>query len=210
MNKVLKERNYGIDIVRIIAVILVLSVHFFLNTRYYITPNYGISMKLQVVIRNFCMICVPLFMIITGYLNNKTEYNKSFFKKLINILIVWLFYSLIEYFVLNVSNGNLDLKNFILSLTSFNACGYSWYIEMYIGLYLISPVINNAYNSFDNKNRTILLIITILGVSMPEIINNIFSGFIHFPNWWVGIYPLSYYIIGKYISNTQPKINKKQ
>lgn len=80
---------------------------------------------------------------------------------------------------------------------------------MYIGLYLISPVINNAYNSFDNKNRTILLIITILGVSMPEIINNIFSGFIHFPNWWVAIYPLSYYIIGKYISNTQPKINKK-
>lgn len=114
MNKVLKERNYGIDIVRIIAVILVLSVHFFLNTRYYITPNYGISMKLQVVIRNFCMICVPLFMIITGYLNNKTEYNKSFFKKLINILIVWLFYSLIEYFVLNVSNGNLDLMHAVI------------------------------------------------------------------------------------------------
>jgi len=209
MKKDLKDRNYGIDLVRIIAVILVLCVHFFLNTAYYVTPKSDISMKFQAIIKNFCMICVPLFMLITGYLNNKTEYNKSFFKKLINILIIWFFYSLIEYFALNISKGNLDLKSFILSLTSFRACDYSWYIEMYIGLYLISPVINSAYNSFDKKNRTVLLLIAIIGGTMPEIINNIFSGSIHFPSWWAAIYPLSYYIIGKYISDVKPEVSKK-
>lgn len=92
-----KNRNYGIDIVRIIAVVLVLSVHFFLNTNYYNTIHLGgISLKIQSIIRNFCMVCVPLFMLITGFLNKKTEYNRSFFRGLLNILIVWFFYSIIE------------------------------------------------------------------------------------------------------------------
>ena len=56
MNK--ENRNYGIDIVRIIATILVLIVHFFLNTSYYETPRIGIGMNVQSVIRNFSIICV--------------------------------------------------------------------------------------------------------------------------------------------------------
>lgn len=202
----LKERNYGIDIIRIIAVILVLCFHFFMYTNYYTTPEYGVSMKLQVVMRNFCVICVPLFLIITGYLNKKLEYNKPFFKKLINILIVWFFYNLIEYIVLNWSN--LSLKNFIFTLTSFKI-GYSWYIEMYIGLYLLAPIINNAYNSFDRKNRNRLLLVTIAVASLPELVNTIFANYIYIPAWWLRIYPICYYVIGKYISDVNPKIDKR-
>lgn len=205
-----KSRIYGIDILKIIAVCLVLAVHFFLNTNYYGAENSGISMKIQTIIRNFCMICVPLFIMITGFLNKKTEYNKSFFKGLINILIVWAFYSIIEYFVINALNSKhvLDLRSFIYSFTSFNACHYSWYIEMYIGLYLMSPVINNAYNSFNKKNRLILLLITIFSIVLPPSFNVIFDGVIHMPSLWA-IYPLAYYILGKYIEDIKPKFNKK-
>lgn len=207
----IKDRNYGIDVVRVIAVISVLSVHFFLNTNYYNTSPYSFSMDIQGIIRNFFMICVPLFLLITGYLNNKLEYNKSFFKSLFDILIIWFFYSIIEYFTLNIMNGdinNLNIKDLLFSITSFKACGYSWYIEMYIGLYLFSPLLNNAYNSFNKKNRLYLLLITISVIIVPNFINNIFEKVIHLPNWWNSIYPIAYYICGKYIADKKPKINK--
>ena len=65
-----QERKYGLDIVRIIATLSVLSVHFFLKTNYYNTPLNSMPMRVQSIIRNFFMICVPLFILITGYLNN--------------------------------------------------------------------------------------------------------------------------------------------
>ena len=102
------ERNTGLDIVRLLATILVLTIHFFLNTNYFSTQLSGISMNLQSIIRSFCMSCVPLFMILTGYLNNKKEYNKSFFKSLFNILIIWLFYSILEFFVLSYLNKEIS------------------------------------------------------------------------------------------------------
>ena len=206
------NRIYGMDIVRIIAVLLVLSVHFFLRTNYYNITDYDISMKIQSIIRSFCMICVPLFMTITGFLNKKEEYNKSFFKGLINILVIWIFYSIIEYFTLNLMNGttdNLNFKSLLHSITTFNACEYSWYIEMYIGLYLISPVINVAYNSFSKKNRKILVIIAVTNLIVVNFINQVFGNILHFPNWWIQMYPIAYYICGKYISDIKPNFKKK-
>lgn len=208
-----KDRKYGIDIIRIIAVILVLSVHFFLNTKYYdIVDLGGNSIRLQTIIRNFCVICVPLFMTITGFLNKKTEYNKSFFKGLFNVLIVWFFYSLIEFFILNLVDkrfGGFDFINFINHITNFYEFGYTWYIEMYIGLYLIAPVINNAYNSFNKKNRLYLLILSIAMIVLPNFINNVLEGIVHFPDWWNQMFPIPFYICGKYIADNKPKFKKK-
>ncbi len=207
----MKNRKYGLDILRIIAVISVLSVHFFLNTNYYDTSLNSIPMRIQSIIRNFFMICVPLFLLLTGYLNNNKEYNKSFFKKLFNILIIWLFYSLIEYFTLQVINNkhSFNLKDLLFSITSFKACNYSWYIEMYIGLYLLSPVINNAFDVMNNKNKNILMIITIVTFMLPTMINSIFDNILHIPNWWIDIYPIAYYITGKYLKYKNYNFKKK-
>lgn len=206
-----KDRNYGLDILRVIAIISVLSVHFFLNTKYYVVSKNGIGMKMQFVIRNIFMICVPLFILLTGYLNNNKKYDKKFFKGLLNVIIIWLFYSIIEFTVRKYITNNLEeltLKKILLAVTSFKACHYSWYIEMYIGLYLLSPVINNAYDNFETKDKNILLLISIIIFILPGLINDLLKDYIHFPNWWYGVYPLGYYITGKYLKDTKPKYNK--
>lgn len=211
-NKETINRNYGLDILRILAVILVLTVHFFLNTNYYDTPSTGISMNIQSIIRNFCMSCVPLFLILTGFLNNKKEYNKSYYKGLLSIIIIWIFYSVIEFYVLgfiNNKHSNFNFSTLLYNLTSFHACSYSWYIEMYLGLYLITPVINNAYETFNSKNKKTLVILSIIIGILPAFINVIFKNIIHFPDYWQGLYPLTYYIIGKYIADTKPNVKKK-
>lgn len=207
------KRICGIDIIKVVAVFLTISVHFFLNTSYYVTESYGVNMKIQSMIRNFCMICVPLFLITTGFLNSKTEYNKKFFKGLALVLIIWLFYSIIEYFSLNILNGttsNLNFKDLLFSVTSFTACQYSWYIEMYIGLYLLAPIINTAYNVLNDSNKKSLLFLSIVMIILPNFINAVFDKTFHFPNWWTSIYPIAYYITGKYIADKKPIFNRKK
>ena len=67
----MESRNSGIDIVKSIAIIFVICVHFFLNTKFYETNILGSNMFLQVIIRWLTFICVPLFLITTGFLQAK-------------------------------------------------------------------------------------------------------------------------------------------
>ena len=109
-----KDRIIGIDLLKVISIILVLIVHFFLNTNYYNVERIGISLTFQSIIRNGCMVCVPLFITITGFLNKEKEYNKKFFIKLLEIIIIWLFYGVIEFVVLGIMN-----KSFLINCTTF-------------------------------------------------------------------------------------------
>ena len=63
-----KQRNINIDLIKCIAVISVISVHFFWNTGYYTEPMLGKRMLFMTFMRTSFMVCVPLFLIITGYL----------------------------------------------------------------------------------------------------------------------------------------------
>lgn len=68
----MKKRYIGIDIIKTIAVLFVICVHFFMNTGYYkqaLTP--GENLFAQTFLRWLFYICVPLFVITTGYLQLK-------------------------------------------------------------------------------------------------------------------------------------------
>ncbi len=104
---------------------------------------------------------------------------------------------------------NMSIKDFIFSLTSFQACNYSWYIEMYIDLYLITPLLNRGYNSFDSKSRKIITII-FLGIGIiPGLFNDYFQNLLHIPSSWTCLYILTYYFLGKSIATFKPSYNKK-
>ena len=76
----LKERNINIDLIKFIAVFSVISVHFFLNNGFYGKIIVGKEMYIFSFIRTLFMICVPLFIITTGYLmKNKTLSKKYYF-----------------------------------------------------------------------------------------------------------------------------------
>ncbi len=69
----LEKRNPALDIIRIVAAFTVLSVHFFLHNGFYYETVQGTSMYIMTLMRTLFSVCVPLFMILTGYLMcNKT------------------------------------------------------------------------------------------------------------------------------------------
>lgn len=72
--KNLKERDSSLDILRIVAFLSVISVHFFLNNGFYDQLVVGKRMYVMTILRSFFMDCVPLFLTLTGFLMNKKRF----------------------------------------------------------------------------------------------------------------------------------------
>lgn len=84
MDKLVKnvKRNIGADVVRCFACFSVVSVHFFMNTEFYANIIAGEKMYIMTLMRTFFMICVPLFMILSGYLMRNKKPELRYYKKI--------------------------------------------------------------------------------------------------------------------------------
>lgn len=65
------KRDTSLDFIRIIALISVISIHFFRHIGYYNLTLQGRWVYVLTLARSFFRVCVPLFLILTGYLMNK-------------------------------------------------------------------------------------------------------------------------------------------
>ena len=63
------RRYFKIDFLRLFALLLVIFLHYWSFQGLYQTKTVGIQPFLALMMRNFAMICVPIFMVITGFLN---------------------------------------------------------------------------------------------------------------------------------------------
>lgn len=205
------KRIAGIDIVKSLAALFVVSVHFLLNTNFYSMKLSGFGMVLLTAARHFLLTCVPLFLLATGYLNRNKEPNVSYYKGIIKVLISYLFISVICIIFRKFYFGEQQRILFwVASIFNFSANGYAWYVEMYIGLFLLIPYLNILYKSLDSQQRKKGLIITFVAVtSLPSLINGIKildSRLFALPDWWINFYPITYYFIGCYIAEYKPSI----
>ena len=266
--KKLERRDSSLDIIRIVAAFTVLSVHFFLHNGFYgetvtgmgpleglfsffSTGNYsdlhGPQMFIMVQMRILFGVCVPLFMILTGYLMSKKELSRSYYKGIRKTLIIFvlatifcmLFKSIHEtpsakaaFYNFNFEamfeaikgTGKYDLKHYILGTLDFTGANYSWYIEMYIGLFLMAPFLNLAFNKLKSKRQRQVLVATFLFLTMIPTVFNIFNFDTAswwmtptendtfqklVPAFWMGVYPITYYFIGAYIRRYGIKLKTK-
>ncbi|MCC3356907.1 acyltransferase family protein [Bacillus sp. REN16] len=137
------------------------------------------------------------------------------YKGLLNVLCVYIFYSLISILVrVYHFHDTKSITDWIYSILSFQANGYSWYVNMYIGIFLLILFLNLIFNGLNTRKERHILILTFLLLSgvpnfvnvLPVLINE--SRILYFPDWWAGIYPLTYFFIGCYIREYRPKVNK--
>ncbi len=82
---------------------------------------------------------------------------------------------------------------------------YAWYVEMYIGLILFSPLINLGLKHMDNKTLGRFANIMVLVSSAHNL-----TAFDLIPNYWSSLYPVTYYILGASIRRLQPKVKAWQ
>ena len=193
----MQKRNINLDLIRCIAVLSVLSVHFFANTGYYAQILAGGTMYIATILRTTFMICVPLFLILSGYLMNKKEISLRYFVGISKVLIIYMLANaVILLFRVLYYKESFTLLSVLHSMTSFEL--YAWYIEMYVGLYLLIPFINLIYNNLNNKkDKTIFLSVMLLLTVAPSLLNSF--GYTIVPDFWTGFYPITYYVIGAYL-----------
>lgn len=211
---VIDNREFGADLVRIAGMCLLLWLHFFLRNGFYYTPVTDFGSFLAVMFRPIFMVCVPLFAMLTGYLKCGKEWGRSYYKPLLSIIITWIFISgihlLYKIFIQHVEKSAGD---WLVSFFGFQLADYSWYIGMYIGLFLLSPIINLVWNAIKTKKGHIAIVLTFAAVSfLPATINSI-STFFELeenllPAYFTQTYFLGYYVIGCYVKTYRPKLNR--
>lgn len=214
--KDIKKRNETLDIIRIFSLFCVISIHFFLNSGFYNEIITGNKMFIMCFFRSLFIICVPMFITLTGYLMNKKSLTKKYYKGIIKTLIIYLFCSIIyhiyEKFYLKIDTTILI---FLKKLLSYKGTPYAWYIEMYIGLFLLIPFLNILINNLTSKKQTKTLLYTLfimIGVpcffNFNAISSNTFDKIL--PNWWQTIYPIFYYFLGAYLSQNKLNLSLKK
>ncbi|MEO1772993.1 acyltransferase family protein [Candidatus Enterococcus ferrettii] len=210
----LKERNYSIDYVKLVACISVIAVHFRLNLIELIPlDTFGPTTSFSLaVIYQFFITCVPLFLISTGFLTYGKSYSISYYKRIMKFFSLYVLCSLVTYFVMNRYFGKvLPILDIVKAIEFYNLIPYSWYIEMYLGFALIIPFLGLLMERVD-KNEAFYFLVTLLFlVSLPLLINSNpkLNSYIHLPASWTSLFPFVYYVIGAIIKKYYQEIKLK-
>jgi len=214
-----RKREVNLDLIRAVAAFLVISVHFFMNIGYYNQPLEGKRMLLMTVARMGFMTCVPLFLILSGYLCRKKELNVRYYLGLIRTMLTYTLCALCC-IVVQLERKTLELKgvcDLLGRLLDFSADPYAWYIEMYIGLFLLIPFLNLIWKGLETKGRRWALVLTLLVTTalptlsnLPALSDVVLQKQIHYsiiPDFWISIYPITYYFLGAWFGEYQPKVD---
>ena len=216
------KRIINLDIIRCLALLLVMTVHISSHSIKLDNPKAFI----HILIETIAMSCVPLFIMLTGFLmnssktklNDKNHYIRLFSRILIPYFIVGVLVVLFKKYALGEEIDVIKGALFILSFPE-----YFWYINMYIGLYLLYPILNIIWNNLKSKQEIHILLAILIFLTIAPSLTNIYNltdinwwknlGLSYtynpiLPNWWVMIYPITYYFIGAYISRYKSAIEK--
>lgn len=217
-------RNPSLDLIKCIAIWCVLSVHFFLNCGFYKEPLDNKHMLLMETMRTCFMIGVSLFIMATGYLMNGAKLSRRYYKGIISVLEMYFIASIVCILFKKFYLGQeIGLLEGVLSILDFSGNSYAWYVEMYIGLFLLIPFLNLIYHGLDDRKKKLTLIATMIFLTVLPSFMNIYNfqtaefwlkpeaGTEYdklLPAWWTGIYPITYYFLGAYLSEYKVRLNK--
>ena len=187
------KREPGLDLLRCIALLFVVTFHSFLNNGYYSESQVGISMWLAGSFRWLSVSCIGLFLMLTGYLKSEKTDVKACYRGLVPVLLGYLLAAVISIPIRHFVFGDVQtFSAWLTRLFSFSAVYYGWYVEMYIGLVLLCPFVNIILRHLQSTKALLgfgmlMLVITALPGATPRVV---------FPDYWRSIYPLTYYILG--------------
>lgn len=197
----MKSRESGIDLIRCLGLLFVTGLHAFLYNGFYAEPQTGPLMWAADSVFWLFFTCNGIFMTLTGYLKCEKPLGWDYYRSLLPVLIGYVLTCLISFPIRHFLLGEkLTLFAWLEKLVTFG--NYAWYIEMYIGLILISPVINLALNALTERRQLYYLAgVMIVLTALPSVtsINLI-------PDYWKPLFPLTYYVLGAVIRKLQPNI----
>lgn len=215
------KRKYNYDLLRILACIMVISIHVSAKNFYKI-PLESFDWNILNIFDSISRASVSLFFMISGafFLNKKIDYKTLYKKYILKYLILYIIYSIIygiiEWYkldtihLLTFSNIKIIIKNSIIG------SNHLWFLITLITLYAISPFMKKALDNLESKDWKNILIIAFIFI----LLNSIYKLDVIPYYKWIKIIldkiPLSmlcqyyiYFILGYYFMNIDKKENNR-
>ena len=207
--KSLNKRKSWIDYLRIISAFAVVMIHVVYLGR--LSFWVGADTTLCLTVFNFLCFAVPIFVMITGYLqlNPEKEFNfkKSFIRIASVLCIFGVTYAWMELIFNDHSISFGQIGKAIINMVQGNSWVHLWYLYMLIGLYLIIPFFRTwIKHASDREIRYFLL--------LNFVFNSVFVRLAHYgisSAFYIQIstiFPF-YLVLGYYWGNYQRKISNK-
>lgn len=195
------KRQPGLDLVRCVGLFFVVGLHQFLYNGFYSQPQTGVLMWTADTFRWLFFCCNGIFMMLTGYLKSPKPFEKGYYKGLLPVLIGYVLCCFIIFPIQSqLITEELTFRDWMDKLFGFG--NYAWYVEMYIGLILFSPVLNLAIAHIHEEKHLIqLALLMIFLTALPSA-----TKLTLVPDFWAGFYPVTYYVLGAVIRRIQPKV----
>ena len=152
-------------------------------------------------------------MLLSGYLLSSKKPDRRYYAKLPYTLVMYLLATVLTFFFRGYfQEGEMTVGGFFKGLFDYSGLSYSWYVEMYIGLFLIAPFLNILYHNISTrKQKRGFLLVLIFMTSLPYLINVLlrlengkYAQIL--PDYWLDFYPITYYFIGCYLKEFPLKL----
>lgn len=212
----IKEHKIEVDILRIIAIILVIYNHTSTDGYAYFTtffdktiPGYTSAVYLiYMFISVLCKVAVPIFFMISGFLLlGKIEtYSVIFKHRILKQVIVLVIISLL-YYSISTTIKDKSIAGFLEALYSGTINGSFWFLYAYISFLLLLPFLRKMVNNMEKKEYYYLVLLVIIFKTLIPVLQyllfvdmvkiNAYMSIGSFADYAV-LYPLLGYGIAKY------------
>lgn len=155
----MKERDYSLDFLRVISMILVIFIHM---SNFYCRA-FGdisdISYMGATIFNGLARISVPIFFMISGALLIKGEHDdKKYKKRILTYVLILLFWNLAYYFwnVFYIKDTVFNIKDLVESLF-IPTKRHLWFMYAIIGIYIVLPFIQSMFKNMDDKLKKLYM-----------------------------------------------------
>ena len=149
-----QERSSNIELLRILSMFLVLMIHYIPSRT---LPTHDtlahdtLGTLFDLELRSICFVCVNCFILISGYFGIRWK-----LKSFSNLLFQILFWAIVCPVIVSAATGTFNLSEFFK--TVYLNCFSHWFIEAYIGLYVLAPLINSFIEKSTHRELGIFII----------------------------------------------------
>ena len=196
-----RERNYGIDLLRLVSMLMVVTLHVLggggiLNN----TQTLSLRSELFWTIEIFCYCAVNVYAIISGYVGLNAKHK---FSSLINLCIQITFYSFAitgaDLVMLLIKGEKISLFTTFTNLFPSMSFVYHglWYFSAYFCLFFIMPILNSIV---ENVARNTLKIVAVFIFIVFCGWTQIYTDVIHLGRGYSVLWLAIMYVFGAYMA----------
>lgn len=213
MNTKIRESQF--ELMRIISMLFIVLYHILVHGKIFEHATGSMSLFLAFV-ESLILVHVNSFVLVSGYFQCKGKLKLG---KAIKINNMTWFYKVVMMLVL-IATSLIAKPDIIIRLHTYLPIDYGtyWFINSYLILYLISPILNKIINSSSKKNLqkvilTLFIIISVLSTVTRDVFYNTLTGrslctfiLLYFIGAYIRNYPISDSYFMKPFSNNAKRL----